>query len=80
MIKYFLFFITIFIFYINFTNDIKEGYMECPESYNKKIREIQKKYVEQLRAYTPNDYIYITENIKENLPIPVNMNFLNNKF
>tara|TARA_B110000967_G_C18811049_1_gene523610 strand:- start:640 stop:804 length:165 start_codon:yes stop_codon:yes gene_type:complete len=54
--------------------------MGCPESYHQKIEEIQRNYVEQLRAYTPNDYIYITENITDDLPIPVNMNFLNNKF
>ena len=78
MIKYFLFFTVITITLIKFKNN--EGFMDCPESYHQKIKNIQKNYVEQLRAYTPNDYIYITENITENLPIPVNMNFLNNKF
>ena len=62
------------------SNVLKEPFMNCPESYNKVVNDIQKNYVDQLRAYTPNDYIYITENITENLPIPVNMNFLNNKF
>ena len=78
MIKYFLLFVILILYLIKFKNH--EGFMDCPESYHQKINDIQKNYVEQLRAYTPNDYIYITENISENLPIPVNMNFLNNKF
>ena len=61
-------------------NESTEYFMNCPESYNKVVNNIQKKYVDQLRAYTPNDYIYITENVKDNLPIPVNVNFLDNKF
>ena len=61
-------------------NKSMEYFMNCPESYNKVVNDIQKNYVDQLRAYTPNDYIYITENITENLPIPVNVNFLDNKF
>ena len=50
------------------------------KNYNKVVNDIQKNYVDQTRAYTPNDYIYITENVKNNLPIPVNVNFLDNKF
>ena len=78
MIKYFLLFVILILFLIKFKNN--EGFMDCPESYHQKIEEIQKNYVGQLRAYTPNGYIYITENITDDLPIPVNMNFLNNKF
>jgi hypothetical protein len=78
MIKYFLVVVILILFLIKFKNN--EGYMECPESYHKKIEDIQKNYVDQLRAYTPNDYIYITENISDNLPIPVNIGFLDNKF
>ena len=77
MIKYFFLFVIV-IALIKFNKH--EGYMDCPESYHQKIKNIQKNYVDQLRAYTPNDYIYITENISDNLPIPVNMGFLNNKF
>ena len=78
MIKYFLVVVILILFLIKFKNN--EGYMECPESYHQKIEDIQKNYVDQLRAYTPNDYIYITENISDNLPIPVNIGFLDNKF
>ena len=78
MIKYFLLFVILILFLIKFNN--YEGFMKCPESYHKVVNEIQKNYVDQLRAYTPNDYIYITENISDNLPIPVNMGFLDNKF
>lgn len=63
-----------------FLNVSTEYFMNCPESYNKVVNDIQKNYVDQTRAYTPNDYIYITENVKNNLPIPVNVNFLDNKF
>ena len=66
--------------FLNEINEINEHFMNCPESYNKVVNDIQKKYVDQTRAYTPNDYIYITENVKNNLPIPVNVNFLDNKF
>jgi hypothetical protein len=65
---------------INEINGSTEYFMNCPESYNKVVNDIQKNYVDQTRAYTPNDYIYITENVKNNLPIPVNVNFLDNKF
>ena len=78
MIKYFLLFIIVVIFFIKFNN--YEGFMECPETYNQKFNTLKKNYVEGARGYTPNDYIYITENVVDNLPIPVNMNFLNNKF
>ena len=65
---------------LNEINGSTEYFMNCPESYNKVVNDIQKNYVDQTRAYTPNDYIYITENVKNNLPIPVNVNFLDNKF
>tara|TARA_B100000683_G_C12162342_1_gene420656 strand:+ start:63 stop:377 length:315 start_codon:yes stop_codon:yes gene_type:complete len=65
---------------LNELNKSTEYFMNCPESYNKVVNDIQKNYVDQTRAYTPNDYIYITENVKNNLPIPVNVNFLDNKF
>ena len=65
---------------LNKLNKSTEYFMNCPESYNKVVNDIQKNYVDQTRAYTPNDYIYITENVKNNLPIPVNVNFLDNKF
>ena len=65
---------------LNELNKSTEYFMNCPESYNKVVNGIQKNYVDQTRAYTPNDYIYITENVKNNLPIPVNVNFLDNKF
>lgn len=65
---------------INEINESTEYFMNCPESYNKVVNDIQKNYVDKTRAYTPNDYIYITENVKNNLPIPVNVNFLDNKF
>ena len=64
---------------LNELNKSTEYFMNCPESYNKVVNDIQKNYVDQTRAYTPNDYIYITENVKNNLPIPVNVNFLDNK-
>ncbi len=64
----------------NKSTESTEYFMNCPESYNKVVNDIQKNYVDQTRAYTPNDYIYITENVKNNLPIPVNVNFLDNKF
>ena len=60
---------------LNQLNESKEYFMNCPENYNKVVNDIQKNYVDQTRAYTPNDYIYITENVKNNLPIPVNVNF-----
>ena len=66
--------------FLNEINESTEYFMNCPESYNKVVNDIQKNYVDQTRAYTPNDYIYITENVKNNLPIPVNVNFLDNKF
>ena len=65
---------------LNERNESTEYFMNCPENYNKVVNDIQKNYVDQTRAYTPNDYIYITENVKNNLPIPVNVNFLDNKF
>jgi len=78
MIKYFLIFTVWLLALIKFNN--YEGFMECPGDYNKKFNNLKNNYVEGSRAYTPNDYIYITENVLDGLPIPVNMNFLNNKF
>ena len=72
-------FLLVIIFIIIVKFKIPENFINCPETYQDKLISIKKVYVDQLRAYTPNDYIYITENVVD-LPIPVNSNFLNNKY
>lgn len=78
MIKYFfLFFILIILF-----KDKKkiEKFMLCPMEYNEIVNNLEENFVDQLRGYTPNDYLYLTENVRGSKPIPVNANFLNNKY
>ena len=57
----------------------KENYSNCPRSYMDNLNKIQSlKPAEPLRGYTPNDYLYMTENVTE--LIPVNSNFFRNKY
>tara|TARA_B100000700_G_C14618057_1_gene656851 strand:- start:29 stop:175 length:147 start_codon:yes stop_codon:yes gene_type:complete len=37
-------------------------------------------YLDELRGYTPNDYLYLTENVVTDEPLPVNVNFFLNKY
>ena len=37
-------------------------------------------YLDELRGYTPNDYLYLTENVDIDVPLPVNANFFLNKY
>ena len=47
--------------------------------YSKFKLDIQE-YLDELRGYTPNDYLYLTENVVTDEPLPVNVNFFLNKY
>ena len=61
------------------TNYTKENYNNCPLSYLNNLKKIKSSNnAEPLRGYTSNDYLYLTENVEE--LIPVNSNFFRNKY
>ena len=66
---------------IQYISNLRENYVNCPKMYNDQLNRIKsQEYLDELRGYTPNDYLYLTENVITDEPLPVNVNFFLNKY
>ena len=69
---------------IQYISNLRESYVNyisCPKMYNDQLNKIKsQEYLDELRGYTPNDYLYLTENVVTDEPLPVNVNFFLNKY
>ena len=66
---------------IQYISNLRESYVNCPKLYNDQLNKIKsQEYLDELRGYTPNDYLYLTENVVTDEPLPVNVNFFLNKY
>jgi len=74
-------YVLVLILIISYISNLRENYINCPKLYMDQLNKIKsQEYLDELRGYTPNDYLYLTENVDIDVPLPVNSNFFLNKY